>query len=172
MLNHKMNRRIFLLLILLLLISLSYLALEISIYYEGGWQLVQGQEGFLTPNEKSPFIVKLPSKQVYDEDEWDVLRNGKLFFKLLPVQQNNNQQITDTNPGLIIELPKPVCLWNVVGVLLGNEAKAIMEHKENHISQTVTVGSKLEEFEVIEIKKESVLVKSSEAEFRLELGGM
>ncbi len=171
--NNKKYRRIFLLLILLLLISISYLALEISVFYEGRWQLVQGQGEFQFSKEQSSFELTLPTKWNYREDEWEILRNGKLFFKPLPVlPKNPNQPDTGVDTGAVMEIPKPTCPWNVVGVLLGNEAKAILVHEKTQESQTVIVGSTMGEFEVIEIKKESVLVKSSEAEFKLELGGL
>ncbi|AZR72572.1 hypothetical protein BBF96_03730 [Anoxybacter fermentans] len=171
--RNSRNRRILLLLIFILLISISYLALEFSIYVDGRWQIVQGQEiGVKTNKDIETLKIELPKKIDYGNDYWNVLREGRLFFKSLPEKRTvpTNPQPKD-QPVTPVTLIKPVCPWVAVGVLLGEEPTAILAHKQNQTSQTVKVGDKLGEYEVMQIEKDFVLLKSPDGEFKLELGG-
>lgn len=169
--RNNRTRRILLILIILLLGSISYLALEASIYYEGQWQAVQGSG--IRPGSQNPqeFQVTLPMKKSYAENHWDVIREGRLFFEPEPVVQPPEY----IKPNLPIQQPvfpsKPTCPWILLGVLYSSDSSAILANRLNKESQVVWVGTKLGEFEVVEIEKDYVLVESPEAEFKLELGG-
>lgn len=178
--NQTRNRRVFLFLLVLLLVSLSVLALEYTTYSGGGWQTVQGQGLSQTNQNKQPFIVPVPSRPIVTEDNWEIVREGRLFFLPLPVEDEVSEELPDVieisepfeHIVTPVETPKPTCPFVVAGIMMGKESTAILVNKSTQKSQTVKVGSSVDKFEVVEIEKSYVLVKSSEADFKLELGGM
>lgn len=170
--KNSQMRRILLVLIILLLGSISYLALEASLYYEGQWQAVQGSGVRPQVHQVEPITISLPEKQSYSGQHWDVIRQGRLFFEPQPVNQAPKvQRPSQPTYQKTVEPPKPTCPWVLLGVLYSSDSTAILGNKQSQTSQTVKVGSILEEFEVMEIHRDHVLVKSPEAEFKLELGG-
>lgn len=176
--NVTRNRRIFLGMLVLLLVSSAYLALEISLYYEGAWQGVQVQ-GLVGTATGKTFTVEVPERQNYADEDWDIVRDGQLFFKSLPVVVDvETPDDTFVPPPYVPEEtvtyvpPKPTCPLVVTGIMLGEQATAILANKQSQMSQTARVGTRLGEFEVIEIARDYVLVKGLDTEFKLEYGGM
>lgn len=171
--KNNQTRRILLILIILLLGSISYLALEASIFYEGQWQAVQGSG--IRPGSQNPqeFQVTLPMKKRYAKNHWDVIREGRLFFEPESVVVQPTQHTERSNqPDVKQPVPaKPTCPWVLLGVLYSSDSMAILAHQNSQESQTVRVGTRLGEFEVVEIQNDYVLVQSPDAEFKLELGG-
>ncbi len=166
------SRVIMLLLIITLLVSISYLALEISIYIEGRWQLVQSAGFQPIPEQRNPFAVQTAEKDTYPQDYWTVVSEGELFFKPLSAQPVTQQPIVVPQTPTVKESPKPTCPWVNMGVMIGNPSLAILTNGQSQKSEIVKVGTRLGDYEVLEITVGYVLVRSSEAEFKLEVGGM
>lgn len=145
--------------------------------------------------------LKVADRVSYPAGYWDIVRGGKLFVKPLPpaptpepmpapepqptpapapeptpqpapepAPQPEPQPVQQPEP------PKPSCPYTVTGIIWPKNtdappATAILANTQNQTSQTVRTGSKLGDFEVLQIAKEYVLVKKGDAEFKLELGG-
>lgn len=147
------------------------------------------------------FEVKVADRVDYPAGYWDIVRGGRLFVKPLPAApapepqpapqpapepaptptptpEPAPQPAPEPKPQPVPqpEPPKPTCPYTVTGIIWPKNsdappATAILANSQNQSSQTVRVGSKLGDFEVLQIAKEYVLVKNGDAEFKLELGG-
>ena len=169
MIRSKLRKQIFFCLIILLLVSLCYLAMDIVTFLEGEWQLVHGQEQNESPEKNTYDQINIPVKIEYPTDYWEVLHAGKLFFKTpiyIPNMENPIQELPN-KPNLT-----PTCPWVLKGILWAEDPSAIIAHQQSKLSLTVRIGSIVDDYEVITIKKDYIVVKSLEAEFRLELGGI
>lgn len=165
-------RVILLFLIIILLISITYFALDISTYLAGDWRLVQGENLEKLDFDPQSVVVQVGEKKSYPPEYWNVISHGELFFKPKPVLKEPQLPNSQTEePAINLSPEKPTCPWTVSGVIVGQKNKAILVNIENQFSQTVEVGFRLQEFIVSEITVDYVLLKSSKAEFRLELGG-
>lgn len=166
--NSKMIRRIFFILIILLLVSLCYLALDVAVFLDGEWQLVQGQDLSKSPPEYIFDQINLPNKMEYPTDYWEILHAGKLFFKTplaIPSVEEPVQVLPDKQNFT------PTCPWVLKGILWADNPSAILAHQQSQQSLTVRIGRIVDGFKVIAITKDYVIVKSLAGEFRLELGG-
>jgi hypothetical protein len=195
--NPNRDRRILLVLIILLLVSISYLSLQAASYFGGGWQFVSGQGNQpLGGQGREVFSLQVPERTDYMHENFSAIRGGKLFFKPRkvelvvtppepPDQINPIKPVDPQETDLIhtppdqseekVDLPpppKPTCPYVVSGILWGDVSSAILVNKATQKSQTVRVGTVLGDFTVMAIDRDSVLVQSAEAEFKLKLGGM
>ena len=89
------------------------------------------------------------------------LRND--LFKVLKPKKNNTKKEPKTNP---VELLR---LLELQGVLGGDSPRAIVFYKRTKKTATVSVGDDLGEFEVMEIREKSVILKWREELFELSL---
>ena len=89
------------------------------------------------------------------------LRND--LFKVLKPKKNNTKKEPKTNP---VELLR---LLELQGVLGGDSPRAIIFYKRTKKTATVSVGDDLGEFEVMEIREKSVILKWREELFELSL---
>ncbi len=89
------------------------------------------------------------------------LRND--LFKVLKPKKNNKKKEPRTNP---VELLR---LLELQGVLGGNSPRAIVFYKRTKKTATVSVGDDLGEFEVMEIREKSVILKWRDELFELSL---
>ncbi len=89
------------------------------------------------------------------------LRND--LFKVLKPKKNNKKKEPKTNP---VELLR---LLELQGVLGGENPRAIVFYKRTKKTATVSVGDDLGEFEVMEIREKSVILKWREELFELSL---
>lgn len=198
--NPNRDRRILLVLIILLLVSISYLALQTASYFGGSWQLVSGHGNPTFGDQgREPFSLQVAERSAYQNEDFGVIRGGKLFFKPRKVEEVNvvsppppvkvelpkpqppeqtepkeipSQEEKPKDPIPQPEPPKPTCPYIVSGILWGEPSSAILVNKATQKSQTVRVGSVVGDFTVIAIEQDSVLVQSEAAEFKLKLGGM
>lgn len=196
--NHNRNRRILFVLIILLLVSISYLALQAASYWGGSWQLVSGS-GNATPRPggSEPFSIQPPGRSDYPAENFGAVRGGRLFFKPRqaeetaavpgkdretvpaepPIPPPASPQIPPEEPAkpepiALPEPPKPTCPYFVSGILWGDSSVAILVHRETKKGETVRVGTAIGNYTVKMIERDSVTIQSTEAEFKLELGGM
>lgn len=172
----KSSGRLLLLLIVLLLASLSYFALEFSDYYQGSWKIVEGYRPVGSNDASQEKVeIPLPVKEKYNSGYWQVLRRGKLFIKEKPAPEPSNPIEHETTPKETkppAQPTRPECPWQVQGVMLGKEPTAIVANKKTRRSKPIKVGELLEEYRVVEINRNYVILEDSDGEqLKLELGG-
>lgn len=167
-------RIILLALIIVLLVSITYLVLDISTYLGGNWRLVQGESLVKVDESSEPYDVRVAEKEAYPEKYWQVISRGKLFFQPLPPLKpllEEPQLPKISQPEKQVPNEEAACPWMVSGVIVGRKNKAILTNTDNKSSRTVEIGSRLGEFLVSEITVDYVLLKTSHTVFKLELGG-
>ncbi len=131
----------------------------------GGWWfvnmgLMQDAESLL-PNIEVEEATEIEATPETDMVDLDVFRRSSLFSSLRRSDRSSREP--RTNPVELLEM------LELKGVLGGENPRAIIVYKQTRQAHTVFVGDMLGEFEIMEIKPRSVMLKWREDTFELSL---